>query len=173
LTKRSPSSKRTVEVRRRSKRTPEQDEVFFRLVSQGWSQTRAAEKAGYTVEGVRNWRLREEDFRKRYEEAYECGTNAFEDEVRRRGYAGVNRPVFHKGEVVGHIREYSDSLLMFLLKARKPEVYRENFSIEGKVQHDVAVTHEVILRTANERAMRAVAEIRKLAAPKPSETVIG
>jgi hypothetical protein len=33
--------------------------------------------------------------------------------------------VFQGGEEVGQVREYSDSLAMFVLKGRLPEVYRD------------------------------------------------
>ncbi len=51
------------------------------------------------------------------------GADALEDEAMRRAIDGVEKPVFRGGEVVGHVRDYSDSMLMFLLKSRKPEVF--------------------------------------------------
>lgn len=47
-----------------------------------------------------------------------------EDEAVRRGYEGVERPVTIAGkrEI---IREYSDTLLIFLLKAARPQKYRD------------------------------------------------
>jgi hypothetical protein len=37
---------------------------------------------------------------------------------------GVKRPVVYMGQVVGYVQEYSDSLLKFLLEAKRPAVYR-------------------------------------------------
>src|SRR3546814_13265486 len=34
-------------------------------------------------------------------------------------------PHFHQGRVAGTVRKYSDSLLMFLLRAHRPDRYRE------------------------------------------------
>lgn len=162
LTKQSNiSKKRNTEQRRRAERTPEQDEVFFRCVSQGFSLSRSAEKAGYTARGVFNWRVRDQAFAAQCDECYEIGTEIMIDEARRRGMAGINKPVFHKGEVCGHIREYSDTLLIFLLKARKPDVFRENYTINGEVNH--RHTHEVTLRAANDRAKAMVAKARGIA----------
>ena len=45
----------------------------------------------------------------------------------------MDEPVFYQGQVVGHIRKYSDNLLMFLLKAHWPEKFRENVSIDQRV----------------------------------------
>ncbi|CAN0502903.1 unnamed protein product, partial [Discosporangium mesarthrocarpum] len=45
-----------------------------------------------------------------------------------RAYHGVEETVWHRGEAVGTRRRYSDQLLMFLLRAHQPEVYRETRS---------------------------------------------
>ena len=42
----------------------------------------------------------------------------------RRARDGVKRPVFYMGQIVGYIQEYSDTLLKFLLEAKRPAVYR-------------------------------------------------
>jgi len=52
-----------------------------------------------------------------------------EAEVYRRGVLGVERPITVAGERV-MVREYSDRLLMFLLKAEKPEKYRDRREIK-------------------------------------------
>jgi|NGEPerStandDraft_5_1074534.scaffolds.fasta_scaffold115293_2 hypothetical protein len=36
----------------------------------------------------------------------------------------------YRGEVVGHIREFLDRMLEVILKARRPEKYRENVALE-------------------------------------------
>lgn len=83
-------------------------------------------------------RLRtDEEWKERWDEAIHIGDDAIRDEIRRRAMNGVNEPVYHEGEVVGHKRKYSDILLMFLAKSRMPE-FRENqhehshtFNFEG------------------------------------------
>ncbi len=57
--------------------------------------------------------------------AHEVAMDDLETEARRRGMHGVDQPVFHQGEIVGHIRKYSDLLLIFLLKHRRPEVFAD------------------------------------------------
>ena len=45
---------------------------------------------------------------------------------------GVEEPTgWYKGEPGGFIRRYSDTLLIFLLKGLKPEVYRERVHVRG------------------------------------------
>ena len=42
-----------------------------------------------------------------------------------RSLVGAERPLLYKGKEVGHVRAFSDLLLMFLLKAKRPVVYRD------------------------------------------------
>lgn len=64
-------------------------------------------------------------FRAAWNEAADLGTRLLEQEAARRAYHGVAEPVFYKGEQCGTIQKYSDTLLIFLLKARNPGKYRE------------------------------------------------
>ena len=72
-------------------------------------------------------------FRADWDEAMEEARELLEAEARRRASIGVDEPVFYKGKVVGHVRKYSDNLLMFLLKAHWPDKFRENVSIDQRV----------------------------------------
>ena len=69
-------------------------------------------------------------FRADWDEALEEARELLEAEARRRAAIGVDEPVFYKGQVVGHIRKYSDNLLMFLLKAHWPEKFRAHYAVE-------------------------------------------
>jgi hypothetical protein len=60
-----------------------------------------------------------------WDDAVEVGTQRLEDEAIRRATEGWEEPVYQRGELVGHVRRYSDALLMFLLRGRRPEVYGE------------------------------------------------
>ena len=53
-----------------------------------------------------------------------------EDEAVRRAHQGTRKPIYYQGEKCGVVLEYSDSLLMFLLKAFRPDKYRERSSLE-------------------------------------------
>ena len=66
-------------------------------------------------------------FARAWKEAADIGTENLEQEAARRAFHGTIKPVFHRGVECGEIREYSDTLMIFLLKARKPEVYRDRF----------------------------------------------
>lgn len=48
-----------------------------------------------------------------------------EVEARRRAYHGIRKPIYCQGVIVGHETQYSDKMLELLLKAEKPDKYRE------------------------------------------------
>ena len=50
--------------------------------------------------------------------------DTLEGEADRRGREGWSEDVFYRGQVVGKRQRYSDRMLMFRLKALKPEMYK-------------------------------------------------
>ncbi|MCB9852655.1 MAG: hypothetical protein H6819_06140 [Phycisphaerales bacterium] len=72
---------------------------------------------------LKNWRRADAEFAEKLESARAEAADTLELEARRRAVDGVERPVFHKGEIVGHTREYSDSLLAMLLRGSNPAKY--------------------------------------------------
>jgi hypothetical protein len=58
-----------------------------------------------------------------WDEALEEAYDRLEQEAWRRAIVGTQRPVFHKGEPVGTVTEYSDRLLELLLRAHRPGKY--------------------------------------------------
>lgn len=87
----------------------------------------ACERAGVGRRTVYEARQRDEEFAVAWAEVELLSTEAMEAEAFRRGVRGVKKPVYQGGIKVGEVREYSDTLLIFMLKARKPETYRERF----------------------------------------------
>ncbi len=79
---------------------------------------------------------KDETFAAAWDEIEQESTEAMEREAYRRGMEGVVEPVVSGGKHVTDVTKYSDTLLIFLLKARKPATYRENVKIEhsGKVK---------------------------------------
>ena len=74
-----------------------------------------------------NWRKRDRRFEAACQEALEIAIDEIEAEARRRANDGVLEPVYYGGKPCGAIRRYSDTLLIFLLKAARPEKYRDNY----------------------------------------------
>jgi len=62
----------------------------------------------------------------------QMGIDSWEDEAARRAFEGFERPIFQQGLHVGSERQFSDTLATLLLKAAKPEKYRED---KTRVEH--------------------------------------
>ncbi len=95
---------------------------FLAALAAGHSVKTAADAAGIARQTVYRWRQEDEDFARAWDDAVEDGTDLLEDEALRRALEG------------------SDTMLIFLLKARRPEKYRDTH----RVQHDGAVRIEVV-----------------------------
>jgi hypothetical protein len=54
-----------------------------------------------------------------------------EKECVRRALVGWKEPVYQGGKELGTIRKFSDNLLIFLLKGKRPEVFRERHELTG------------------------------------------
>ena len=97
---------------------------MLEALARGLSPRRAAEAAGLGRSTAFLWRQQDPEFAAKWNEAVAEGIDLLEDEARRRAVDGYNeRPIFRDGVQVGEIRTYSDRLLIFLLKRRRPEVY--------------------------------------------------
>ena len=70
-------------------------------------------------------------FETQVSEALEDAGDILETEAWRRAVKGVLKPVFQQGSRVGSIREYSDTLLIFLLKGTKPQKYKDRVEATG------------------------------------------
>lgn len=65
--------------------------------------------------------------------------NVLEPEAYRRAIQGVEKPIYYRGEEVGTVTEYSDSLLIRLLQGAMPEVYRDHSTVETITKNDKAL----------------------------------
>jgi hypothetical protein len=93
------------------------------------SVTRACKTTDICRDTFYRWPKEDATFKADYEDAREQAIDCLEDEALRRAHEGIEKPVTIAGkrEV---IREYSDSLLIFLLKAHRPQKYRDNIRQE-------------------------------------------
>ena len=123
----------------RTTRTPEKDEAFVEALRLGASIAKAARAAGYSRASIYEWRQADEAFRAAWEEALEEGTDRLEDEAFRRAHDGVPKAVFYKGDRIATVQEYSDTLTIFLLKARRPEKFKERTTTEHTGQEGGAI----------------------------------
>ena len=77
-------------------------------------------------------------YREDFADAHEQAADRLEAEMFRRGVQGIEKPVFGKlagkdtgSGQIGTIQEYSDRMLELLIKARRPETFRERFEHSG------------------------------------------
>ena len=103
--------------------------VVIRELGKHGNVTQAMKSAKAARGWVYGRRQRDRFFRDAFEAARACGIEVLKDEAHRRAYAGIEEPVFHQGAICGHVRKYSDGLLMFLIKQADPS-YREHFQID-------------------------------------------
>ena len=129
------------------------DAFIERLKATG-NVTLAATGAGVTRQNAYQTRNRNKTFRRLWNEALEEAVDRLNGEARRRAM-GIKRDIYYAGKVVGTKNVYSDSLLMFLLKAHRPQLYRDNVKVEHsgvmEVTGDRKVTFEFV-RPAEQQA---------------------
>lgn len=107
--------------------------AFLDALAESGNVSKAAAAAGVTRTTVYALRNHPDapDFAEAWEDALEEASDLLELEARRRAVEGVEEPVFYQGLECGSVRKYSDTLLIFLLKAAKPEKYRERTSTDN------------------------------------------
>ncbi len=88
------------------------------------------------------WRDDSAEFKGLWDEAIDEATDSLEGEAWRRATEGVAKPVYQNGQLVGHIQQYSDTLLIFLLKGHRPERYKERAQVEVMAQPDTTDARE-------------------------------
>ncbi len=110
--------------------TPARYDIVLDVLRATGQFNSAADRAGIPISALKRWRENDTSFDARCEQAREAYADTLEREADRRAVQGVEREVFHRGEIIGTKVEYSDPLLMFRLKALRPGVYRENNKIE-------------------------------------------
>lgn len=86
----------------------------------------ACRKAKITRQNAYFARDDDELFAAAWKEALVIATELLELEARRRAEKGTLEPVYYQGDLVGRVRKYSDTLMIFLLKAHAPDKYRDN-----------------------------------------------
>lgn len=121
-------------------------ERFLKELGKRANVSAAAKAAKVDRSTPYHWREVDVEFAAAWDEAVEAAVDALEAEAWRRAATGVLEPVYQKGERVGQIRRYSDTLMVTLLKAHRREKYSEKQQHElsgpgGEPLGPTAVTH--------------------------------
>jgi hypothetical protein len=115
--------------------------VFLGALEATGNVSAAAHRAGVGRATAYRHRAGESDFRAAWDDALEVAMDALEAEARRRALEGWDEPVFHGGKVCGHIRKYDSALLIMLLKAHRPALYREDSHIEHSGDRTIRIEY--------------------------------
>lgn len=107
--------------------------------------SKACQMIGISRAAAYSHKTTDADFATKWDEAIESGLDDVEEEMHRRGVKGVLEPVFYRGKMVAKIRHYSDALLMAQLRARRPEVYRDNFQINATISGSLNLDIESVI----------------------------
>lgn len=136
----------------RTIRTPKTRAAFLEALKDTCNITKACELSGLGRTSAYEWREDDPEFAADWQKALEVAADLLEDEAVRRAKEGTDKPVFQGGQLVGHVREYSDTLMIFLLKGAKPKKYVERLQQEVSGPNGEPIKSEVRLefvRTKN------------------------
>lgn len=125
----------------KTKLTVEKRDEFLEALSECGNVTHAAKGVGVSRQQLYVVRGEDEEFAAKWDEAAKLGAARLEDEARRRAVEGWEEGIWHRGQKVGTVRKFSDTLLIFLLKGAMPEKYAERQRVEQtvKVDHEKAL----------------------------------
>lgn len=134
-------------------------DIFLKAYSESGNVSRAAKIAGIHRSLHYNTWMKDVDYAKAFEDARDQAIEVLEAEVRRRGLEGNIKYKFkrdgtplkhpHTGEPYYEL-EHSDNLLMFLLKALKPNTYRERVEHTGPDGGPITIEHLAPMRKPEE-----------------------
>ena len=103
-------------------------QTFLNHLSCSGNITASAQMAGRPRQYFYRCQQRDPAFAQAWAHALEEAADRLELEAVRRAVEGVETAQFYRGEQIGTIRHYSDALLMFLLKARRPDRFGTGIS---------------------------------------------
>ena len=114
--------------RKRQYWTPKKRTAFCEALALGVTVGTAADAVGMSRSSAYWQRESDSDFAVAWREAYDASTEILESEAFQRA-VGRDEPVIGKDGSVHYVKKYSDVLLIFLLKSRKPRVYRDQVDV--------------------------------------------
>ncbi|QTE37495.1 hypothetical protein J3L18_00055 [Mucilaginibacter gossypii] len=101
--------------------------------------TMSCKKSKVPRRTIYDWLEKDVAFKEAYDKSVQIGIDMLEDEAQRRAYHGTTKPIFQNGKLVGKVQEFSDTLLIFLLKGKKPEVYKDRTEHSGTIDGSTTI----------------------------------
>lgn len=102
---------------------------FLKSFSRDANVLKAAKSAKVHRSTIYDWLEKDETFSFLYNQAKEDAKDVLRAEIKRRAHDGWYEPIYQKGELVGKVRKYSDTLLIFHAKMMMPE-YRDKSQLD-------------------------------------------
>jgi hypothetical protein len=94
-------------------------EPFLKALAETCNVTLSARAAGISRQCAYQRKAECDEFSSAWDDAIEQAVDLLQAAAWQRAMAGTAKDVFHAGEKVGEIREYSDTLTIFFLKAHR------------------------------------------------------
>lgn len=157
--------------------------AFLAAMAQTGIISAAAHAAKVSVQAHSQVWMKQPGYPELFAAAKEQAVEMMEAEALRRATIGTPEPVFQGGKQVGTITKKSDVLLIFLLKAARPEKYRDRLSHEvsgpggtpiavaaGSLTDELRARAQQVLKDPKvAQAAAQLAEALVLPAPTPKE----
>jgi hypothetical protein len=140
--------------------------VWVRTLTVTGNVTAACLAADVARPTVYIYRDRHPWFAAAWEDALERYCDRLESEADRRGFVGVEKPLLYQGKRVTEVdeetgkpkpiilKEYSDTLAIFRLKALRPEKYRERTEQNLKIRAGIGAMPPVLVSAESEDEYR-------------------
>lgn len=147
-------------------------DAFLDRIAAGYSINKATEAAGHHRTSWYGLRDRDETFAAAWAAAAAQGevvrNDVIRDEIRRRAIDGVDEPVYYQGNVVGHVRRYSDTVLLAMANAHLPDyraAYAGRRGVEPEPANQIGATSDLDLTRLSDTELDRLRELVAKARP--------
>ncbi|MCK5575945.1 MAG: hypothetical protein KAI28_09010 [Sphingomonadales bacterium] len=136
--------------------TQRREAIFLRVLRSTANVSAAARAATLTRKAAYAQRQVNDTFREEWDMALEDALDDLEHSLRQRAIEGTEKPVYYAGKECGSTTNYNDTLGMFLLRARRKQVFGDDGRVKSK--GDEPMTEQ---STARERLWSKLDEMRQ------------
>ena len=105
-------------------------DLFFKTLGETGQITHACKVSGNERRHMYHKRDDDPEFAERWEQALETYADAIEAAAYRRAVDGTDKGVYYLGEQIATEKQYSDSLLALMLKAKRRREYGDSSKLE-------------------------------------------
>ena len=158
--------------------TPEVQELFLQILEDTASPKQAAQVCGISRRLAFEYKTKDLEFRRRWEQAIDVAMDALLDEAYRRACIGVEEPVIYQGQLAmtrdaetGEdrpltVRKHSDRLLEVMLKFRYGDQLADRLRVRVE---DTGLSADALLRMPADERAQLVALLSKYNANKEQD----